>query len=94
MMMLKRLLGWLVNFFPNNVFYADTFLPDLRFTLGDVDGDDIHNTGGNTAAVAVAVAASRLLKSPGAEITMEFTAVHHAGRDVGSYKINIERLSQ
>lgn len=86
---MKRILGWLVNFYPHHVFYSDAFMPELVFRAGE--SDDPHETGGNTAALGVAVAASRALKKNG-KFTAEYTAVTNRGEDIGDYRLTVERL--
>ncbi len=85
--MFRKFLGWIVNFYPNTVFYSKRFLPDLVFT----EGKTPHASMGQTALLGVAVSAGRSLV-PGDTLSAEFTGVTDKGTNVGDYLITVKRL--
>lgn len=93
---IKKILGWLVNFFPNDIFFSSKFestiiRDDEEFTLDIQDSDNPHQNYLTTALLTVAVGSATHLKTPGSTLTVEFTTVTDQGKDVGNYKITVER---
>lgn len=86
--MIRRLIGWAADFYPNHVFFANGFMPEAVLpAAGDVNA---HDTQGTTALLATVVTASRTL-APGGEMKLEYTGVTDCGKDVGDYTIIIKR---
>lgn len=88
---LARLLGRVVNWFPNHVFYSKDFMPGFRVALGE--STDPHRTAGSTAMLGLAISVGRAMK-PGDTLTTEFTGVTDRGLNMGDFKITVERLGQ
>lgn len=85
----RRLLGWAANFYPNNVFYARHFMPELKFKGGS---GPAHDSDGNTALLAVAVAAGRQIEV-GGRLEAAFGAVTDGGEEIGDFIITVERIA-
>lgn len=92
-LLLARLLGRAAEFFPGYHFYSKGFLPEKYFSIPTGDGLGAHTTRATTAMLAVSIAASQNLKAVGATAVAEFTNVTDGGRDIGSFRVTIERLS-
>lgn len=95
--MIKGLLGLLVDFFPNHVFFSRKFESTLiregeEVSLDITDSDDPHQSYMSTAMLAVAVGSSVHIKENGI-LTVEFTGVTDQGKEIGDYRITIERLN-
>jgi len=86
--MLRRLIGWLANFYPNTVFYSRDFMPDLTLKLDNV----VHGSKGSTAMIGVAIAAGRKMDRVGDVLTATFTGVTDGGAEIGDFTITIERI--
>jgi len=88
---MKRFIGWLANFYPKHFFYAADFGDefDMKVT-GEMTG--AHETFGTTALLATAIVAGRNMKEVGDELSAEFTCVTDAGKDIGDYRVVIEKI--
>lgn len=86
--MLRKFIGWLAEFYPNTAFFSRRFMPDLLIRL-----DQPHDGKGNTVFIGLCVVASRVMKKKGDVLTSDLTGVTSGGRDVGDYRITIERLN-
>lgn len=84
---MKRLIGWLAEFYPNTVFFSRRFMPDLLLKL-----DQPHDSKGSVLFTGMCVVASRAMERKGDTLTSEFTGVTNCGAEVGDFRITIERL--
>ena len=91
---MKRLLGFLVNFYPNHFFYANGFCNEWDFRLPTGVRDNPHETHATTALLATAVAVGKHITKVGGTATAEFTAVTDGGENIGSFRVTVERIEE
>jgi len=91
---MKRLLGVIANMFPRHIFYAKDFGSDWDFSLPDGTSDDPHATDATTALLCVAVAVGKHVSKVGGSATATYTNVTDSGKDVGCFRVTVERIDE
>jgi hypothetical protein len=88
-----RIISCLAEHFPGHYFYSTEFLINLRWSFTeDADaGTPLLNSLRNIM-IGVAVAAGRNLKKPGDSMVATFTSVTDCGRDVGHFRVTVQRI--
>lgn len=89
---MKRLIGWLANFYPKHFFYASDFGKDWDFRLPSGERDTPHETHATTALLSTAVSVGRHIENVGGSATATFTNVTDGGNEIGSFRVTVERI--
>lgn len=89
---MKRLIGWLANFYPKHFFYASDFGKDWDLRIPDGQSDTPHQTIATTALLGVAVAVGKNIPVDGGEMIATFTNVTDGGNEIGSFRVTVERI--
>lgn len=90
---MRRFIGWVVNFYPEHFFYSSDFGQHWDMSVPEGESDDPHVTVTTTALLAVAVAAGRNITEVGGTLSAEYTTVTSGGKDIGSFRVTIEKLN-
>jgi len=88
----KEFVGWLAEYYPGHCFYANNFAKEWDFRLPDGTSDSPHETHATTALLSVAIAAGKNITAIGGSATASFTQVTDSGRDIGSFRVTVERI--
>lgn len=89
---MKRFIGWLAEFYPHHFFYANSFGKEWDFSLASGEADTPHETMATTALLGVAVAAGQHVTEVGGSVTATFTNVTNKGKQIGSYRVTVEKI--
>ncbi len=90
-MYIKRLIGWLAEFFPEHNFYSSDFGKNMNLTMKSGE-QEAHETDLTTALLVVCVGASSILKQEGQQASVTFTGCTSSGKDIGNFKVTVERV--
>jgi hypothetical protein len=88
---MRKFIGWLANFYPNHIFFANSFMANLKVSAVS-DGENYilpHEL--ETAKIVLCIGAARSLEK-GEKMSTEFTAIMYDEREIGDFVLSISRV--